>query len=271
MESEVRTKVKKFYGSIAKKVGASKSGCCGSSCGCGSISEASLIYDGENLQGLPEEALQASLGCANPLMFAKLREGETVLDLGSGGGINVLMAAKHVGSSGKVYGLDMTDEMLQLANQNKQKMGVTNVEFLKGYIEDIPLPDNSIEVIMSNCVINLSDDKEKALSEAFRVLKSGGRLAIADIITMKDIPQRVRSTAEMWSSCLGGTIKASEYKEILEKVGFQDIEIEPVHIYTRSVIEETFLKNRLFAGMIKKSYLDALDGAFAGAYIKAHK
>ena len=172
MEFDVKSKVKEYYGDIAKKVdnGVSSSCCSSPSC-CGDVSKASLIYEGENLDDLPKEAVEASLGCANPVLFAELKEDETVLDLGSGGGINVLMAAKHVGANGRVYGLDMTDEMLKLANKNKEKMGVANVDFLKGYIEDIPLKDGLIDVIMSNCVINLSDDKDKALSEAYRVLK----------------------------------------------------------------------------------------------------
>lgn len=272
MEFDVKSKVKAYYGGIAKKVnsGESKS-CCSSSTCCGDISKSALIYNGENLGDLPKEAVEASLGCANPVLFAEFKEGETVLDLGSGGGINVLMAAKHVGVSGRVYGLDMTDEMLKLANKNKEKMGVINVDFLKGYIEDIPLKDGLIDVIMSNCVINLSEDKEKALSEAYRVLKNGGRLAIADIITMKEIPCELKAKAGMWCGCLGGTLTAEEYRAILEKVGFKDIEVEPAHIYTKSIIESTFLKNKDLREIVDGIELDVIDGAFAGAYIKARK
>lgn len=272
MEFDIKDNVKKYYGDIAKKVdsGTSKSCCSGSPC-CDDVSKASLIYGGENLSDLPEEAIKASLGCANPVVFAELKDGETVLDLGSGGGINVLMAAKHVGAMGRIYGLDMTDEMLKLANQNKLKMGVTNVDFLKGYIEDIPLKDGLIDVIMSNCVINLSEDKEKALSEAYRVLKNGGRLAIADIITMKEIPSKLRTQAGMWCGCLGGTLTAEEYKEILTKVGFKDIEVVPAHLYTKSIIESTFLQDKNLEDVIKDVDLEVVDGAFAGAYIKAKK
>lgn len=272
MDFNVKEKVQEYYGGIAKKVnsGAEKSCCSSSSC-CGDVSKSSLIYEGENLNGLPKEAVEASLGCANPVLFAELKEGETVLDLGSGGGINVLMDAKHVGASGKVYGLDMTDEMLKLANRNKEKMGVTNVEFLKGFIEEIPLQDQTIDVIMSNCVINLSDDKEKALSEAYRVLKPGGRLAIADIITLKDIPSEVRQQAGMWCGCLGGTLKGEEYRSILEKVGFKDIEVIPEHIYTKSIIKSNYLQDKYLGDVVQSADLDAIDGAFAGAYIKARK
>jgi ubiquinone/menaquinone biosynthesis C-methylase UbiE len=269
---DVKGKVKEYYGGIAKKVnnGERKSCCSGSSC-CGEISKTSLIYNGENLEDLPKEAIEASLGCANPVIFAELKKGETVLDLGSGGGINVLMAAKYVGDNGRVFGLDMTDEMLKLANKNKEKMGITNVDFLKGDIEDIPLKDGIIDVIMSNCVINLCEDKGKALSEAYRVLKKGGRLAIADIINMKEIPSELKEKAGMWCGCLGGTLTAAEYKAILEKAGFNDIEVVPEHIYTKSIIENTFLKDKNADDVIDRKDLDFIDGAFAGAYIKAHK
>jgi ubiquinone/menaquinone biosynthesis C-methylase UbiE len=243
MKFDVKGQVKEYYGGIAKKVsnGNSKSCCSSSSC-CGDVSKTSLIYGGE-----------------------------TVLDLGSGGGINVLMAAKHVGASGRVFGLDMTDEMLKLANRNKEKIGAANVDFIKGYIEDIPLKNELVDVIMSNCVINLSEDKEKALSEAYRVLKNGGRLAIADIITMKDIPSELREQAGMWCGCLGGTLSAKEYRAILEKVGFKDIEVVPAHIYTKSIIESTFLNDKHLGNVVKGVDLELVDGAFAGAYIKARK
>jgi arsenite methyltransferase len=272
MEFDVKGKVKEYYGGIAKNVnrGDAKSCCSSSSC-CSDVSKTSLIYNGENLRDLPKEAIEVSLGCANPVFFAELKEGETVLDLGSGGGINVLMATKHVGASGRVYGLDMTDEMLKLANKNKDKMGVTNVEFLKGYIEDIPLKDEVIDVIMSNCVINLSEDKGKALSEAYRVLKNGGRLAIADIISMKEIPSELKAKAGMWCGCLGGTLTAEEYKDILEKVGFKDIKVEPAYIYTKSIMENTFLEDKSLGDAADGIELDVIDGAFAGAYIKASK
>lgn len=284
MEFDVKEKVKEYYGGIASKVskGSGGSCCSGSSCCggsskpaatscCGDISSKSVIYAGENLDDLPAEAVEASLGCANPLLFAELKEGETVLDLGSGGGINVLMAARHVGSTGKVYGLDMTDEMLALANRNKAKMGVTNVEFLKGYIEDIPLQDETVDVIMSNCVVNLSEDKEKTLSEAYRVLKAGGRLSIADIISMREIPAELKAKAGMWCGCLGGTLTAAEYEAHLKKAGFTGIEVEPAYLYTRSVVEEFFLHDKYLRDSVKSMDLDILDGAFAGTYIRAKK
>lgn len=272
MEFDVKKKVKEYYGSIARRVnnGEAKSCCSNSSC-CKDVSKTSLIYAGENLEGLPEEAIEVSLGCANPVIFAELKEGETVLDLGSGGGINVLMAAKHVGNSGRVYGLDMTDEMLKLANKNKEKMGTENVDFLKGYIEDIPLKDEIIDVVMSNCVINLSEDKERALAEAYRVLKKGGRLAIADIITMKEMSPKIKSKAGMWCGCMGGTLSVEEYTTILEKTGFKDIEIKPVHVYTKDVIESTYLKNKNLKDVVDEDEIEIVDSAFAGAYIKARK
>ena len=273
MEFDVKAKVKEHYGEIAAKVSenSGKASCCScTSCNGDSI-ESSMLYEGTDLSELPKEAVDASLGCANPLLFAGLKEGETVLDLGSGGGIDVLAASRHVGKSGKVYGLDMTDEMLVLANKNKEKMGVDNVEFLKGYIEDIPLNDESIDVILSNCVINLSEDKEKALSEAYRVLKKGGRLAIADIVSMKQIPSEMRKQAEMWCSCLAGTLEVTEYRSILEKVGFENVEIEPIHAYTKSIIEKEFIDHKYLGGTIDNTDLDIIDGAFAGAHIKAVK
>jgi SAM-dependent methyltransferase len=224
----------------------------------------------EYLKGLPAEAVNASLGCANPLSFAGLKTGEKVLDLGSGGGIDVFIASKYVGLEGYVYGLDMTDEMLKLANKNKNKMGITNVEFIKGEIEDIPLPEDTIDVILSNCVINLCESKEKAMSEAYRVLKQGGRLAIADIVVLKDVPDDVRKNAEMWVGCIAGALKISEYQSILEKVGFKNVEIKPVNVYSKEVIESIREgKNMKDTGLDIDTAL--LDGAFAGAYIKAVK
>jgi SAM-dependent methyltransferase len=271
MSNDIKQQVKDYYGGIAKKVNnQSKSSCCGSSC-CDSISDDSIIYQNENLDNLPIEAINASLGCANPLFLAQLKEGETVLDLGSGGGIDVLLATKYVGSQGKIYGLDMTDEMLELANKNKAKMGVENVEFIKGYIEDIPLSDHTVDAVISNCVINLSDDKEKALSEAFRVIKEGGRLAISDIIILKDVPQEIKAAAEMWVGCITGALSIRDYESILEKVGFRNIEIKPVHIYTEDVIKDILNEKNHLLNIDFSSILEQVDGAFAGAYIKAVK
>jgi len=248
--------------------------CCGPSSAilseCDSqITDISVNYAGVELSGLPKEAIAASLGCANPIVFAQLKEGETVLDLGSGGGIDVLLASRFVGESGKVYGLDMTDEMLALANNNKQKMGATNVEFLKGYIESIPLPDESVDVVLSNCVINLTEDKKVALSEAFRVIKPGGRLRIADVVALKDISPELRKNAEMWCGCLAGTITSLQYEWILKECGFVDINIEIAHVYTREVITAEFLHS--FESDLPDVKTDALDGAFAGALISAEK
>jgi len=221
------------------------------------------------LSGLPKEAIAASLGCANPIVFAQLKEGETVLDLGSGGGIDVLLASRFVGESGKAYGLDMTDEMLALANRNKQRMGATNVEFLKGYIEAIPLPDETVDVVLSNCVINLTEDKKVALAEAFRVIKPGGRLRIADVVTLKDVTPELRRNAEMWCGCLAGTITVPQYEHILRECGFVDINIEIAHVYTREVIAAEFLHS--FESGLPDVSMGALDGAFAGALISAEK
>lgn len=264
MEFDVKEKVKEFYGNIASTVTE------GSKCGCSCDQISNTIYDGVDLSELPKEAINASLGCANPLVFAEIKEGETVLDLGSGGGIDVLMSSKFVGKSGKIYGLDMTDEMLNLANKNKEKMGVTNVEFIKGFIENIPLPDESVDVVISNCVINLSESKEKALSEAYRVLKKGGRLAIADIVSLRDVPPEIRKQAELWAGCIAGTISVEEYTSILENLTFKDISIEPVNTYTKSVIQ-ALMEEKAFLDKTANIDLDVVDGAFAGAHIKAYK
>jgi len=249
MNANIRDIVRQQYGKVAEN-------CC--NCSNQGISDTAINYADMELSTLPKEAVEASLGCANPLVFAQLAEGETVLDLGSGGGIDVLIASRLVGDGGKVYGLDMTDEMLRLANNNKSKMGVTNVEFLKGYIEDIPLPNNTIDAVISNCVINLSTDKEKALSEAFRVIKPGGRLRIADMVNIKEIAPKLRKDAEMWCSCLAGTITVDEYKSILKKCGFANIDIEIIHVYTKETIG------------IDADWGD-IDEVFAGALISADK
>lgn len=271
MSDSVKEKVKEFYGGIAKKVSDSpkSSCCCGSSC-CGDVSVSSGIYDMELLKGLPIEAVNASLGCANPIAFAMLKEGEIALDLGSGGGIDVFIASKFVGKSGKVYGLDMTEDMLALASKNKEKMGIQNVEFLKGYIEDIPMPDEAVDVILSNCVINLCENKEKALSEAYRVLKTGGRLAIADIVILKDIPDEIRKSAELWAGCIAGALPVREYIRILQNIGFKDVEVEPVNVYTRDIID-SIMGNENMQGLCSNVDRSILDGAFAGAYVKAVK
>jgi SAM-dependent methyltransferase len=230
----------------------------------------SNIYTSDYIADLPEEAVNASLGCANPITFAGLKEGERVLDLGSGGGIDVFIASKYVGKSGKVYGLDMTDEMLALANKNKEKMGIENVEFIKGYIEEIPIKDGAVDVILSNCVINLCEDKKKALGEAYRVLKPGGRLAIADIVMLKDVPEDIKQDVEMWVGCIAGALPVNEYIEILKEVGFSDVVIEPVNIYTKEIIESIVAQKNLY-DLYDTTDKELIDGAFAGAYVKAVK
>ena len=267
--SDIKKEVKKYYGGIASRVKEeSENGCgCSSSC-CGSGN--SHIYDLEYLDALPKDAITASLGCANPLVFGELKEGETVLDLGSGGGIDVLIASKYVGSTGKVYGLDMTDEMLSLANANKDKMGVENVEFLKGYIEEVPLDNNKIDIILSNCVINLCEDKEKALSEAYRVLKPGGRLAIADIVILKNIPDKIKKDAQMWVGCISGALPIEVYKSTLLKVGFKNVEINPVNIYTKDIISG-IIKSKKIQDVYSEFDLEMVDSAFAGALVTGIK
>ena len=271
MAKSIQEEIKEQYGSIAKRVSANaKSSCCGGgeSC-CGDINDSSL-YSAEYIAGLPVEAINASLGCANPIALANLQKGETVLDLGSGGGIDVLISAKFVGETGKAYGLDMTDEMLELANRNKAKSGAKNVEFIKGYIEDIPLADEAVDVITSNCVINLTESKEAALAEAYRVLKKGGRLAIADIVELKIVPDEIRQSVQMWVGCISGALSVKEYERILKKVGFTGVEITPVNIYTKEVIKG-FAEEKELEEIYSKLDEDVLDGAFAGAHVKAYK
>jgi len=271
MKEDIKANVKEHYGKIASQVtSSSKSSCCSSKSCCDEISENSKLYKGEDLSNLPIEAINASLGCANPIVFAELKKGEIVLDLGSGGGIDVLIASKYVGNTGKIYGIDMTDEMLKLANANKEKMGIKNVEFIKGYIEDIPLKDNTIDVIISNCVINLSENKYNVISEAYRVLKPGGRIAIADIVLLKDIPDKIKGNRDLWCGCVAGSLSIDEYERILKNAGFTDISIEPIHIYTKSIIQNEILNSNPDV-LNSISDLDSLDGAFAGAQIKAKK
>lgn len=235
MDSKLSQKVKEFYGGIAATVSEErKASCCQAGCSCAPPS----IYDAAEVVGLPETAINASLGCANPLAVAGLAEGEYVLDLGSGGGIDVLIAAKQVGETGWVYGLDMTEEMLALARENQEKSGVKNVEFIKGQIEAIPLPDASVDVVISNCVINLSTDKAKALSEAYRVLKPGGRLCVADTVALKPVPAVVRENQALWCSCLAGSLEVDEYEKHLREAGFTEAAVQPVYVYPES--DESF-------------------------------
>ncbi|MDQ1472514.1 MAG: arsenite methyltransferase, partial [Bryobacterales bacterium] len=225
------------------------------------------LYDAAQTGALPEEAVLASLGCGNPTALAKLNAGETVLDLGSGGGIDVLLSARRVGPTGKAYGLDMTDEMLALARENQRKAGVENVEFLKGEIEHIPLPDNSVDVVISNCVINLSADKDRVLREAFRVLKPGGRFAVSDVVTRGEVPDEVRKNMLLWVGCIAGALMDSEYTGKLAKAGFTDIDVEPTRVYS---IEDarTFLSGQ---GVDVDAMAQAVEGKFMSAFIRATK
>jgi arsenite methyltransferase len=231
---EIKEIVKEKYGQAALRVSAGGSSCCGASArlDCCSVDPiTSNLYDANQTGQIPEEAVLASLGCGNPTALAKLNPGETVLDLGSGGGIDVLLSARRVGPTGKAYGLDMTDEMLALARDSQRKAGVDNVEFLRGEIESIPLPDNSVDVVISNCVINLSADKDKVLREAFRVLKPVGRFAVSDVVVRGDVPEQVRRSMEMWVGCIAGALQDYEYVAKLARAGFDAIDIEPTRVY----------------------------------------
>jgi len=230
-EQEIKREVRERYGKRARQVQeTSADGCCGSSAPTDVIS--SDLYTTDELRDLPQEAVVASLGCGNPVAVAELREGEVVLDLGSGGGIDVLLSARRVGATGKAYGLDMTDEMLALARENQRKAGVTNAEFLKGEMEAVPLPNDSVDVIISNCVVNLSPDKDRVLREAYRVLKPGGRVAIADIVTRGRVPAALKRNMELWAGCLAGALAEDEYRQKLAAAGFADMEIETLREYT---------------------------------------
>ena len=232
----VTAAVKARYGKAAQEVreGGSAAACCGDACGCGTDPITSNLYNESETITLPAEAVAASLGCGNPTALIDLREGETVLDLGSGGGIDVLLSAKRVGPAGKVYGLDMTDEMLALARENQAKAGAQNVEFLKGEIEAIPLPDSSVDVVISNCVINLSSDKDRVLAEAFRVLKPGGRFAVSDVVVLGDVSPEVQRDMELWVGCIAGALRDSDYAARLQAAGFADVTVEPWRSYAET-------------------------------------
>jgi arsenite methyltransferase len=231
--TDIQNAVKEKYGQAALRVKSGGSACCGASATAGSGCDpvTSNLYDALQTQHIPEEAVLASLGCGNPTALAQLNPGEIVLDLGSGGGIDVLLSARRVGPTGKAYGLDMTDEMLALANENKRKAGLENVEFLKGEIENIPLPDSSVDVVISNCVINLSADKNRVLREAFRVLKPGGRFAVSDVVTRGEINPAIRQSVLLWVGCVAGALEDVEYRDKLKAAGFDQIDIEPIRIY----------------------------------------
>ena len=267
---EIKEIVKEKYGQAALRVTSGGSSCCGASASldcCGVDPITSNLYDALQKEQIPEAAVLASLGCGNPTALAQLAAGETVLDLGSGGGIDVLLSARRVGPTGKAYGLDMTDEMLALARENQRKAGVENVEFLKGEIESIPLPDNSVDVIISNCVINLSADKAKVLREAFRVLKPGGRFAVSDVVVRGDVPEQVRRSMEMWVGCIAGALQDSEYTGKLAEAGFANIDIEPTRVYS---IEDArqFLTGE---GIDVDAMAPQVKDKFMSAFIKAFK
>ena len=275
---EIRATVQARYGATAQRVlegATTPASCCGPTDGssgcCGSTSESwdpitADLYDAGQTAGIPAEALLASLGCGNPTALADLREGEVVLDLGSGGGIDVLLSAKRVGPTGKAYGLDMTDEMLALALENKSRAGATNVEFLKGHIEAIPLPSNTVDVIISNCVINLSGDKRRVLAEAFRVLRPGGRFAVSDVIVREGLPEPVKASMAMWTGCVGGALEEQEFISLLTAAGFESPSIEPTRVYTRDDAVA------LLAGTgLEERFAEEMEGRIMSGFVRATK
>jgi arsenite methyltransferase len=269
--SNIRDLVQEKYAKAARQVATddNSASCCGPSTCCGPEADpiTSGLYDEADKNGLPEKAVQASLGCGNPTALAELAPGEVVLDLGSGGGIDVLLSAKRVGPAGRAYGLDMTDDMLALARENQRKAGVENVEFLKGEIENIPLPDNSVDVIISNCVINLSADKDKVLREALRVLKPGGRFAVSDVVVRGEVPAEVRRSLELWVGCIAGALDDTEYVNKLAAAGFDGIEVEPTRVYS---IEDArqFLAAE---GLDVDAIAPLVEGKFISAFVRATK
>ncbi len=269
--SAIQDVVKEKYGQAALRVVTGEgNACCGSSpssCCSGADPITSDLYDQLQKDELPEAAVLASLGCGNPTALAELKPGEVVLDLGSGGGIDVLLSAKRVSPGGKAYGLDMTDEMLALARENQKKAGVGNVEFLKGEIENIPLPDNSVDVIISNCVINLSADKDRVLHEAFRVLKPGGRFAVSDVVTRGEIPEEIRKNMLLWVGCVAGALEEDEYRSKLAAAGFGNIGIDPTRIY-RSEDALSFLADK---GIDLEAVGPLVEGKFMSAFVRAQK
>ena len=269
MTEDVKATVRERYGQAALRVtSGEKTSCCSTSC-CGGSDDpiSSNLYTEAETATLPAAAVLASLGCGNPTALAELSEGEVVLDLGSGGGIDVLLSAQRVGPSGKAYGLDMTDEMLALARENQRRAGVQNVEFLKGEIEAIPLPDDSVDVIISNCVINLSTDKSRAIAEAFRVLKPGGRFAVSDVVIRGEIPSEVRRSMELWVGCVAGALTEQQYQQGLAEAGFEEVEVEPTRIYQFDEAK-AFLAS---AGLDTEVLAREVSGCVMGAFVRARK
>ena len=264
----IQEAVKRRYAQAALQVlGGGAASCCASGSGCGPDPIKGGLYGEAETAVLPETAVAASLGCGNPTAMAELRPGETVLDLGSGGGIDVLLSARRVGPGGKAYGLDMTDEMLALARENQRRAEVENAEFLKGEIENIPLPEASVDVVISNCVINLSADKDRVFREIFRVLKPGGRLAVADVVVRGEVPERIRRSIELWAGCIAGALEENEYRRRLEAAGFTEISIEPYRVYDVEDARQ-FLAE---AGIDVEEAAAAAAGRFLSAYIRARK
>ncbi len=267
---DVKETVRMKYGEAARRVETGGSSCCGASAalgGCCVDPITSNLYDSSQTSQIPGEAVLASLGCGNPTALAKLSPGEIVLDLGSGGGIDVLLSAKRVGPAGKAYGLDMTDEMLALARENQRKSGVHNAEFLRGEIENIPLPDNSVDVVISNCVINLSSDKDKVLREAFRVLKPGGRFAVSDVVVRGEVPEQVRRSMELWVGCIAGALEEMDYVKRLAKVGFDLIDVEPTRVYSIEDARQFLAGEGIDVEALRKD----IEGKFMSAFIRAEK
>ncbi|MBA2259177.1 MAG: arsenite methyltransferase [Acidobacteria bacterium] len=267
-DTGLKESIQQKYGEAARRAqqGGEKGGCCGTSCGC-TDPITSNLYGADETTGLPDAAVAASLGCGNPTALIELQPGQTVLDLGSGGGIDVLLSARRVGPTGKVYGLDMTDDMLALARENQRKAGATNVEFLKGEIEHIPLPDASVDVIISNCVINLSADKGRVLREAFRVLKPGGRFAVSDVVVRGEVPEAVRRSMELWVGCVAGALHEDEYRRLLGEAGFGSVDVEPWRVYTVDDARQ-FLVD---AGLDVAATAADVEGKIASAFIRAEK
>ncbi len=263
--------VSEKYGAIARQVREQKTDepCCGPSCCSGTAKDpiSANLYDEAQASAVPQDAILASLGCGNPTALAELKAGEVVLDLGSGGGIDVLLSARRVGPTGKAYGLDMTDDMLALALENKAKSGLTNVEFLKGHIENIPLPANTIDVIISNCVINLSGHKDRVMAEAFRVLKPGGRFAVSDVVSTREVPAEIRKNMELWIGCVAGALRQEEYVAKLNAAGFTDIDLEVTREYRTEQAREFLASTGLDVDRLAKD----VDGAFVSAFIRARK
>jgi arsenite methyltransferase len=265
--ADIKNVIKEKYAEAALRVKSGGSSCCGAATATGCDPITSNLYHASQADQIPEEALLASLGCGNPTALAELKLGETVLDLGSGGGIDVLLSARRVGPAGKAYGLDMTDEMLALANENKRKAGMENVEFLKGEMESIPLPDNSVDVIISNCVINLSANKDRVMHEAFRVLRPGGRFAVSDVVTRGEIPPEVRQSVLAWVGCVAGALEETEYRNKLAAAGFERIELEPTRVYRAEDARE-FLAGQ---GIDVDALAPKVDGNFFSAFVRAVK